>query len=314
MSQDRAQQLKAQNEALLAYYTRIAVANSQPPVPNTPHGNVNQMLFFVPQQMHYIQYAPGQPGPISASGVCAHPQPIPAGQNEGMFFQPSVRMAVCYAPAEGLIPLVPYIAVGNAAADFSRGSSSTANYTAAGDGMSGQQSTDEGIFRQGGHRGLNATEQISEHHLALVQPGAPGNGFQEPFEQQPVVNGKKSVGNAQEPARTSEKPAGDTHVTREIADFPDRFCANCNTVQKAIEFGPISRFHSVCRTCRSRHGVVGDSRVYCSMCKKFRDAEEFTTVKDNKYARSCDRCRNRDAEAKRKQRAEIRRSGGAGTA
>ncbi|KAL7268909.1 hypothetical protein RUND412_008448 [Rhizina undulata] len=90
---------------------------------------------------------------------------------------------------------------------------------------------------------------------------------------------------------------------------PDRNYSNCGKTQPAREFGCASRYQRVCRTCREKRAVLGDSRSYFMVCQKFKDIEEFTLgllLNKNGYPRSCDIFRKRDSEGKEKETSETR--------
>ncbi|KAL7275955.1 hypothetical protein RUND412_001083 [Rhizina undulata] len=112
---------------------------------------------------------------------------------------------------------------------------------------------------------------------------------------------------------SSQRPravAGSSNSDNIIARAPDRLCSHCNQLHPAVNYGRATRYHSVCRICRSRPGVLGDSKVFCMPCKKFKPCEEFTLIERTEtYPRSCDKCRARDAvtKARRKQKLQKRR-------
>ncbi|KAL7268908.1 hypothetical protein RUND412_008447 [Rhizina undulata] len=99
-------------------------------------------------------------------------------------------------------------------------------------------------------------------------------------------------------ARSSKKAVIDVGE-----NVPDRACSHCHMTQSIKEYGCPTRYHSVCRTCREKRGVLGDAKSYCMACKKFKGCEEFTILpKKNKYIRSCNNCRKRDTENKRRRK------------
>ncbi|KAL7268899.1 hypothetical protein RUND412_008461 [Rhizina undulata] len=106
-------------------------------------------------------------------------------------------------------------------------------------------------------------------------------------------------------ARSSNKAGAGVNAG---GNAPDRTCSNCDKMHPAKEFGCASRYQKVCRTCREKRAVLGDSRSYCMVCKKFKDIEGFTLgllSNKNEYPRSCDICRKRDSE--RKERRKLQR-------
>ncbi|KAL7271581.1 hypothetical protein RUND412_005654 [Rhizina undulata] len=91
---------------------------------------------------------------------------------------------------------------------------------------------------------------------------------------------------------------------------PDRTCHRCRELKPAVDFGSSVRYHSHCKDCRSRSAKLGDEVIYCLMCKKDLPFTQFTLGANNTYAKSCDKCRDRDSHNKMKKRL-LQRTGAA---